>query len=80
MVVKPFLRRFVVIGADNQGRIGTRGLGLLRQHDRVLGRVRAGSGNHRDLFAFGDLDAQTYQPLLLFIGERRRFAGRAARH
>ena len=80
MLIKAFLRRLVVIGADNQRRIGARLLGLPGQLDRVLGRVRAGSGNDRDPLALGDLDAQADQPLLLVIGESRRFAGRAARH
>src|SRR2546421_11066172 len=78
MLIKAFLCRFVVIGADNQGRIGTRLLGLPSQRDRVLGRVRAGSGNDRDSVTLGNFDTQGYQPALFVIGERRRFTGRAA--
>ena len=80
MLIEPFLRRLVVIGADDQRRIGAGLLGLPRQLDRVLGRVRAGSGNDRNPLPLATSTHSVDQPLLLVIGERRRFAGRAARH
>jgi 4-aminobutyrate aminotransferase-like enzyme len=49
------------------------------QFDRVFGRIRAGAGDDRRL-PLGDFDAESDQPLVLVIGERGRFAGRAARY
>ena len=47
VLVKPFLRRLVVVGRDHQHGIGAGLFGVLRELDRLVGRVRAGAGDHR---------------------------------
>ena len=76
VVVEPALARLVVVGGDDERRVGADALGVAHQADRLLGVVRAGAGDHRDPAGCGlddDLDAA----LVLGVGERRRLAGGA---
>ena len=57
-------------GADDEGRIGARLGGVLRQTDRLGGRVAAGAGHHEQP-AGGGRDALGDHPLVLVVGERR---------
>ena len=79
MAIKPFLGRLVVIGRHDKGGIRAGLLGVFRQHDGFLGRVRAGAGDHRDP-TLGHPDADFHDPHMLVVAQRRRFAGRAAGH
>ena len=45
--VEPLLGRLVVVGRHDQGGVGAGALGVPGQADRLLGRVRAGAGDHR---------------------------------
>ena len=45
--VEAFLGRLVVVGRHDQGGVGAGALGVAGQADRLLGRVRAGAGDHR---------------------------------
>src|SRR3546814_5795616 len=53
-----FLRRLVVVRRDDEGGIGASLLCVARQQDRFLGRVGAGSGDHRNT-AFGRSEEHT---------------------
>ena len=79
MVVQPFLRRLVVIGADNQHAIGTGSSGIFRQTDGLGRAVRSSAGNHRHA-ARRLLDANLDAAVMLFMRQGRRFTGRADRH
>ena len=79
VLVEPFLRRLVVIGRDDQHRVGARLLGVLRQFDRLGGRIRAGAGDHRHP-ALGLIDAPFHHLLVLVMRQRRALAGGADRH
>ena len=79
MAKQPFLRRLVVIGADNQDAIGTC-IGCVPGKAYSLRRaVRPGTGNDRHA-ASRLFDAQFDHTVMLFMRQRRRFAGCANRH
>ena len=79
VLVQPFLGRLVVIGRHDQHRVGARHLGVLRQLDRLGGRVRAGAGDHRHA-AVDLVDAPLHHLLVLVMTERGALAGGADRH
>src|SRR5260221_11988109 len=54
-------------------------LPVARQLDRLGGRVGAGAGDHRHL-ALRHVEAELDDALVLLVAQRRRLAGRAARH
>jgi hypothetical protein len=72
------LGRAVVIGCDHQGGLGPQFLGNFQVPQRGLGIVAAAARDHRDP-ASCLLDADFEQPVLLIIGQRRRFPSGAAR-
>ena len=79
VTVHPFLGRLVVIGHDDQRRIGARPRGVERVLDRTLGVVRAGSRDDRD--AAADLaDHSVHHAVVLRNRHRGRFAGGSAGH
>ena len=47
VLVEAFLGRLVVVGRDDQHRVGARLLGVARQLDGLGGRIRAGAGDDR---------------------------------
>ncbi len=79
MLEQPFLSRLVVIGADDQCRIGACRLGLSRQPDRVLSGICPGTGDDRHP-ALCHFDTQLDHPLMFVLTEGGRFSGRTARH
>ena len=74
MLVKPFLRRFVVVGHHQQQPVHTLLLGLHAELDAFRGVVVTGAGNHRAAVADGFLHLGE-QPQLLFGAEGGRLAG-----
>ena len=69
--------RLVVVGRDEQKRVGADLTGVPRESDRVIGVVRARARDDRD--ASGDpLDTVADALAVLLVGERRRLAGRSA--
>ena len=76
--IETFLRRLVVIGRDHQRRVGPFLGGQLRQPQGLGRAVRAGAGHDLDPAA-GGLHDRGDHPLVLFVRERRRFAGGADR-
>ncbi len=79
VLVEPFLGRLVVVRGDDQHGGGTGLFGMLRQFDRLAGRVRPGARNHRHA-AFGLLDAPLHHLPVLLVRERRALAGGAHRN
>ena len=79
MRVEAALARLVVIGRDDEHGVGARLLGMDGELDRLLGAVGAGAGDDRHA-AFGDLDAELDDAVMLLVRKRRRFAGRADRN
>ena len=73
VLVEPFLGRLVVIGRHHQHGVGAGLLGVLRQADRLGGRVRARARDHRNP-ALGLVHAPFDDLLVLLVGERRAFA------
>ncbi|MCY1300948.1 hypothetical protein D9M70_505360 [compost metagenome] len=73
------LRRLVVIGRDNEDRIGTSLFGMLRELDCFRRVVGAGAGDHRHPLG-RRLDAELDDFLVLVMGKGRRLAGGADRH
>ena len=79
VLVKPFLRRLVVIRGDDQDGVGAGPLGMAGERDRLGRVVRARPGNHR--YAPARLvDADVDGALVLVVRQRRAFAGRADRN
>ena len=74
----PGLARPVVIAHHDQRGIGADVLRRRQMLDRSDDIVAAASGDHRHAPP-GDLDRDPEQPMLLLIGQRRAFAGGAAR-
>ena len=79
MLVKAFLRRLIVIGSDDEDRVGAGAFGMLRKFDRLGGRVGTCAGHDRHPAA-GLLDAPFDNFFVFVVGERRAFAGRADRN
>ena len=79
VLIEPFLRRLVVIGRDDEHRVGAGPLGMLGEIDRFLGRIRAGAGHDRHPAA-RLIDAPFHHLLVLLVGQRRAFAGGADRN
>ncbi len=73
------LGRLVVIRRDDEQRIGADGFGMLGKLDRFHRVVGAGAGNDRHALG-GDFHAEFDHPLVLVMGERRRFPRGADRH
>jgi len=73
------LRRLIVIGRDDQQRIGADLFGMLGKLDGFAGIVRACAGDDRHALV-GRFDAQFDDPFMLGMGKRRRFTGGADRH
>ena len=78
MFVDALLGGAVVVGADDERRIGTGLRGILREPDRLRGGVATGAG-HDEQAAGGGLDALGDHPLVFVVRERGGFAGRAHR-
>ena len=78
MLIEAFLRRLVVIGGDDQRRVGPWLGGPACQPQRLARAVRAGAGHHLDP-AGRDLDHRGDDPFVLFVRQRGRFARRADR-
>ena len=79
VLIKPFLSRLVVIGRHHQHGIGAGLFGVLGERDRFLGGIGAGAGDDRNA-ALRLLDAPLDHFVMLFVGQRRAFAGRADRN
>ena len=78
VLYQPLLRRLVIIGRDEQQRVGPNFAGIARERNFVVGIVCAGSGDHRHA-SRGVLDREFYHRAVFLIGQRRRLAGRADR-
>ena len=79
VLVEPLLGRLVVVGRHHQHGVGAGLLGVLRQADRLGGRVRARARDHRNP-ALGLVDAPFDDLLVLLVGQRRAFARGADRN
>ena len=77
--VEPPLGRLVVVGRNEQRRVGPDHLGMAREADRLPGVVGSGAGDDGDA-APRRLDRKLDDPVVLLMGERGRLARRAARH
>ena len=76
---QPFLRRAVVIGRDQQQRVGAGGLGFLDVPQRgfsIVGAAPAITGTRPAAYFGADSD----NLVVLVIVQRGAFAGRAAGH
>ena len=79
VLVKPLLRRLVVIGRHHENRICAGVLGMLRELDCLGGRVGAGTRHHRN--AARCLFHNNFHHTHMFrVAQRRAFAGGAAGH
>lgn len=76
---KTLLRRFVVIGRDDEDRVRTGLLRMLRKLDRFDRIIGPGTGDDR-YAPRRRLDAQFHDLLMLVVGKRRRFTRGAHRH
>ena len=79
VLVKPFLRRLIVIGCDDEDGIGAGAFGMPGKFNRLRGRVRARARYDRDP-ATGLLDAPFDDLFVLIVGQRRALPGRADRN
>ncbi len=77
--VEAFLGRLVVVAGRMQGGVGADLLGEAGEVDRLVGRVGAGTGDHRHALP-GGFDAQLDDALVLVVAEGGAFAGGADRH
>ncbi len=73
MLVETALVRLVVIGCDDEHRIGAGALGMHGEVDGFMGIVRARAGDDRRA-ARSRLDADLDDPLVFVMAQRRRFA------
>ena len=76
---QPGLAGLVIIGHDDQRGVGPDVRGCPDHLDRVGRRIAAAAGDHWDT-AFGRLDRSRDNVAVLVAGQRRAFAGRAARN
>ena len=79
VTVEPLLGRPVVIGRDDQDRVGADRFGVAREGDRVDGRVRARTGHDRHP-ALRLLDTQLDDALVLLMGQGGALARRPDRN
>jgi soluble lytic murein transglycosylase len=79
MQIKPLLRRFVVVGRDDQHPVGAGARGMGGEIDRLARAVGARPGDHRHPLG-GRLDDDLDHPLVFVMAEGGRLAGRAHRH
>ena len=76
VLVEPFLGRLVVVGRDDEKRVGARLLGVLCEVDRLGRVVRAGAGDDRHA-PLRLIYAPFHDSLVLVMRQSRTFAGRA---
>ncbi len=79
MGVHAVLGRLVVIGRDDQDRVGADPLGMLGEPDRLGGAVRAGAGDDRDP-ALDLVDRDLDDPLMFLMAQGRALARGPDRH
>src|SRR5258706_9357927 len=75
VLIKPFLRRLVIIRRDDQHRACPRFPSVASQRNGFLRAIRAGPGDNRNP-AFRRRDARLDHLLMLVVAKRRRFARR----
>ena len=75
---QPFLRRFIVIRRNAQQRVRADVFSMDAHLHRVGRIVAAAASDHRDAL-FRHFDSAFNHPFMFLIGQRRRFAGCAAR-
>ena len=73
MLIEPFLRRLVVVGRDDENAVGTGLLGIDRELNGFIRRIRPCAGNHRHAL-LGGLNRDVDDTLMLFKVECRALA------
>ncbi|MCY1238009.1 hypothetical protein D9M72_507270 [compost metagenome] len=79
MLIDAFLCRLVVVGRNDQQRIGAGRLRVTAKVDRLFGAVRASSGDDRNA-PFCNVHGHFDQPLVFGMRKGRALAGRPAGH
>jgi soluble lytic murein transglycosylase len=76
MLIKPFLRRLVIVGCDDEGGISPDLPGIAGQADGLFRRVGPGAGDNRNL-SLGNFNRQCDDESVFLMTEGRRLPGGA---